>query len=368
VDGEIFSWLRGAFFWAPSWLLDLLMLVAAAAFALALHRGLIRGLRHLAGQDRVFVQRLLTQTKYVTRIGVMAFAVRFTLPATTLADLARERISHVLLVTFIVLIGWGAMVAVGIAADLYLRRFRIDVEDNLLARKHVTQVRILRQTLNVLVIVLTAAAALVTFDSVRQYGVSLLASAGIAGLAIGLAARPVLSNLLAGVQLALTQPIRIDDAVVVENEWGWIEEITGTYVVIKLWDWRRLVVPLVYFIEKPFQNWTRDSANLIGTVFLNVDYTVPVQRVREKLEEIAHASPLCDRKVINLQVTDVKADCVELRVLVSARTSPQAWDLRCEVREKLLAFLQMEYPQALPRQRVVLHDGNAAATQGGARP
>jgi small-conductance mechanosensitive channel len=167
----------------------------------------------------------------------------------------------------------------------------------------------------------------------------------------GLAARPLLSSLIAGVQIAMTQPIRIDDGVVVEGEWGWVEEITSTYVVIKLWDWRRLIVPLSYFIEKPFQNWTREGAAIIGSVLLYVDYAVPVERVREKLNEIVKASQLWDGRVVNLQVSDAKDQAIELRALVSARTSPLAWDLRCEVREKLIAFLRDEYPQALPRQR-----------------
>jgi small-conductance mechanosensitive channel len=199
--------------------------------------------------------------------------------------------------------------------------------------------------------------------------VSLFASAGVAGLVAGLAARPLLSSLIAGVQIAMTQPIRIDDAVVVENEWGWIEEITSTYVVIKLWDWRRLIVPLSYFIEKPFQNWTREGAAIIGSVFLYVDYAAPVERVREKLNEIVKASRLWDGRVVNLQVSDAKDHAIELRALVSARTSPLAWDLRCEVREKLIAFLRDEYPEALPRQRADLDlrglEINGQTTHGG---
>ena len=191
----------------------------------------------------------------------------------------------------------------------------------------------------------------------RQYGVSLFASAGAAGLVVGLSARPLLSNLIAGIQLALTQPIRIEDAVVVEGEWGWIETITSTYVVIRIWDLRRLIVPLTYFIEKPFQNWTHQSADLLGSVMLNVDYTVPVDRVREKLKEIVTGNPLWDGKVQVVQVTDTPNNMVQLRALVSARNSGQAWDLRCEVREKLIAFLQAEYPHALPRQRAELIGG-----------
>jgi small-conductance mechanosensitive channel len=238
-----------------------------------------------------------------------------------------------------------------LAARLHLRQFELDVEDNLQARKHYTQVRILKRTAQIIVIIVAIGAALMSFEEVRQYGVSILASAGAAGIVLGLAAQPVLSNLLAGVQLALTQPIRIDDAVVVEGEWGWIEEITATYVVIRIWDWRRLIVPLRYFIEKPFQNWTRERAAIIGSVLLHVDYTVPVEEIRQKLTDIVKSSQLWDGDVVNLQVTDTSERTITLRALVSARNSPQAWDLRCEVREQLIGYLQQHHPGALPRFR-----------------
>ena len=188
----------------------------------------------------------------------------------------------------------------------------------------------------------------------RQYGVSLIASAGAAGIIVGLALRPLLMNLFAGIQIAITQPIRIGDALIVENEWGWVEEITGTYVVIKLWDWRRMVVPLSYFLEKPFQNWTRQTTDLIGTVMLWVDYTVPVAPIRSHLEQIVRTTKLWDGQVVNLQVVDANDRAVQLRALASARTSPEAWDLRCEVRERLIEFLQQSYPGALPKQRAEL--------------
>jgi small-conductance mechanosensitive channel len=171
----------------------------------------------------------------------------------------------------------------------------------------------------------------------------------------------VLTNLIAGVQIAITQPIRIGDAVIVENEWGWIEEIGSTYVVVKIWDWRRLVVPLSYFLEKPFQNWTKSSSELIGTIHIWVDYTVSVDRLREELNEIVKASKLWDGNVVNLQVTEATDQAVQLRALASARDSSQAWDLRCEVREKLIAFLQKNYPDSLPRRRAELHTGGDAA-------
>jgi small-conductance mechanosensitive channel len=260
----------------------------------------------------------------------------------------------------ICLLGWIALTVLHIAADLYLMRFRLDVEDNLLARKHVTQVRVLERVMDVVIVLITVGFALMTFDAVRQYGVTLFASAGVAGIIAGLAAPPVLTNFLAGVQLAVAQPIRIDDTVIVENESGNVEEITFSYVVVRLWDLRRMVVPLSYFIEKPFQNWTRTGGELIGSVFLYVDHTAPVDAIRQKLSEIASQSKLWNGKVLNLQVSDCKESTIELRALISANSAPAVWDLRCEVREKLIDFLQREYPSALPRRRYEAAE-NAAA-------
>jgi small-conductance mechanosensitive channel len=215
----------------------------------------------------------------------------------------------------------------------------------------VTQVRVLRRVVDTLLVMVIVGAALMSFEPVRQFGVSLFASAGVAGLIVGLAARPVLSNLIAGIQLAMTQPIRIEDAVIVENESGRVEEITATYVVLRLWDMRRMIVPLSYFIEKPFQNWTRESSTLTGAVLLQVDFTTPVERVRAKAVEIIKASPLWDGNLAKLQVTDATDSAMQLRILASARTSGDAFDLRCDIREKLIEFLQREIPHALPRSR-----------------
>jgi small-conductance mechanosensitive channel len=235
-------------------------------------------------------------------------------------------------------------------ADLYLERFTRDA-DNLYTRKHLTQARVLARAIDTIIIVATVGAALMTFDSVRHYGVSLFASAGVAGLVAGLAARPLLSNLFAGIQIAVAQPIRIDDSVQVENEVGSVEEITSTYVVVRLWDLRRLIVPLTYFIEKPFQNWSRESARRIGAMSLHVDYTAPVERIRAKADEIVQASPLWDGQDLKLHVTDAHERTIEVRVIASARTSGDAFELACELREKLIAFLQNEIPSALPRVR-----------------
>lgn len=369
VVASLRSRLDALLLWLPDWAAGLLLAGLAIAVALAGHGLLTRLLRRALDSRHVFLQSLLGQTKGPTRLALIIFALSLALQSSRFDPAVTAAFQHALLIAFIVLVGWIAIIAIRLAAEIYLRRFPLDVEDNRLARKHFTQVRILERAAFTLTIVIAAGWALMTFESVRQYGVSLFASAGIAGLVAGLAARPLLSNVIAGVQIATTQPIRLEDAVVVENEWGFIEEITSTYVVVRLWDLRRLIVPLTYFIEKPFQNWTRQSGAIIGSVLLYTDYSVPVARVRDKLGEIASQSKLWDRKVVDLQVTDAKEGTIELRALVSAARASAAWDLRCEVREKLIAFLQQEYPEALPRRRaeVRLTDGARAEVDPAAR-
>ena len=259
--------------------------------------------------------------------------------------------AHLFLILLIILVGWTLILLTNRFTDRAVRRHRMDVEDNLAARKFVTQARVLRRTVSIVLGIFTVGGVLLTFEGVQEYGAALFASAGAAGLVVGLAARPVLTNLIAGLQIAITQPIRLEDVVIVEGEWGWVEEIFATYVVVRLWDWRRMVVPLSYFIETPFQNWTRESASIIGTVFWYLDYTVPIEKMRAKLEEFAKASDLWDGKVVNLQVTESEKDSIAVRGLVSAGTSPKAWDLRCEIREKMITWLQQEHPEALPRRR-----------------
>jgi small-conductance mechanosensitive channel len=251
-------------------------------------------------------------------------------------------------------VGWLMIKIINAIRDSILSRYDIQAKDNLQARRIYTQIRVIERILTALIILFTIAFMLMISPKVRQIGISLIASAGIAGIILGFAAQKTLGNFIAGIQLAFAQPIRIDDVVIVENEWGWIEEISLTYVVVRIWDLRRLVVPISYFIEKPFQNWTRISADLLGTVFLYADYTVPVNEVREELTRILNSSPRWDKKVNVLQVTNADNRTIELRALMSAADSPTAWDLRCEVREKLLEFLQRKYPQSLPRVRVDL--------------
>ncbi|MEM5428645.1 mechanosensitive ion channel family protein [Cupriavidus oxalaticus] len=259
-----------------------------------------------------------------------------------------------------------ARIIAGLAQGV-LARHPVDVADNIGARRIHTQTRVLSRIAMSLVIVIGASMVLMTFPGARQVGASLLASAGVVGLIAGFAAKPVFSNLIAGLQLALTQPLRLDDVLIVEGEWGRVEEITGTYVVLRIWDDRRLIIPLQYFIEKPFQNWTRSSAELLGSVFFHVDYGMPLAPLRKELERIVHAAPEWDRRFFNLVVTDATERTMQLRVLCTAASSGLAWDLRCVVREGLIDFMQREYPQFLPRLRIEGEgEGKGNAVQRGA--
>lgn len=226
--------------------------------------------------------------------------------------------------------------------------------DNLQARRLQTQARVLSRVASAGVVLVGASLILMTFPEVRQIGQSLLASAGLVGIVAGFAAKPVLGNLIAGLQIGLTQPIRLDDVVVVEGEWGWIEEITGAYVVVRIWDQRRLVVPLQWWVEHPFQNWTRSSADLLGTVFLWVDYRMPLQPLRDELDRLCRSTPLWDGRVSLLQVTEAGEHAMQLRCLVTSADSPKNWDLRCLVREGLIEFIQREHPDHLPTFRAAL--------------
>jgi small-conductance mechanosensitive channel len=211
-----------------------------------------------------------------------------------------------------------------------------------------TRLRVLRQLLIFIVAMVCLGVILMNIDAVRQIGSGLLASAGVAGVIVGLAAQKSLTTIIAGLQIALTNPMKIGDVVIVESDYGTIEEITLTYVVVKIWDLRRLILPITYFLEKPFENWTRNSSELLGTVFLYVDYCTSIDAIREKGQEIVAASPLWDKRVYAVQVTDWKSNTVEVRILVSADSAPKLFDLRCLVREEILAFMQQQDPESFP--------------------
>lgn len=339
--------------WIPRWLVGLGLVIGAILLALSLYRFARWLLNRGFGTRFPLIGVFIARTAGPAQLAVCLAAVAVVLPFAPLNDAIRTPLVRAFVVAFIALIGWISIRIVDMSAARYLQNYR-DVTENFIARKHVTQVRVFKRVTDTIIVVMTISTALMTFDSVRQYGLSLFASAGAAGIIVGLAARPLLSNLIAGLQIAITQPIRIEDAVIIENEWGWVEDITSTYVVIRLWDWRRMVVPLSYFLDKPFQNWTRDTASLIGAIALHLDYRADVPRIRRWLEEAVKESKLWDGSVVNLQVVDADGRTIELRALVSARNAPQSWDLRCEMREKLVAFIRDEMPEALPRERAIL--------------
>jgi small-conductance mechanosensitive channel len=341
------------FGWIPSWIIGLGLVAGAMLLALSIYRLAVWLLNRTFGTRLPLMSVFIERTTGPAQLALCLAAVALVLPLAPLDDAFRTPLTSLFVVAFIALIGWISIRIVDMSAARYLQNFR-DVTENFVARKHVTQVRGFKRVTDIIIVIITVSTALMTFDSVRQYGVSLFASAGAAGIIVGLAARPLLSNLIAGLQIAITQPIRIEDAVIIENEWGWVEDIAATYVVIRLWDWRRMVVPLSYFIEKPFQNWTRDTASLIGVIALHVDYRADVPRIRRWLEGAIKESKLWDGAVVNLQVIDADSRTIELRALVSARNAPQSWDLRCEMREKLIAFIRDEMPEALPRERAIL--------------
>ncbi len=344
-------YIAGLMAWAPRWLVATAvgLAIILGGFALQALALWIAG-RFIKTWD-VLAQFIYYRVRRVARFAIILLAANFALPLMPLSQGAVTMAGRILLAAFILLIGYIVYMAVNIAITRYVNNLHFDSDDNLLARKAATQMRLLRRAINILIALATLGFALMSFDAVRQFGVSLFASAGVAGLVAGLAARPVLSNLIAGMQLAVTQPIRLDDVVVVEGEWGRIEEFTATYVVVRIWDLRRLIVPLSYFLETPFRNWSYSGSQILGTVYLYTDYTVPVAKVREKAIELIRNSPLWDGQTAGLVVTDAKEHTLEMRALMSAADSSKVWDLRCAVREGLIDFIQREYPHALPRTR-----------------
>jgi small-conductance mechanosensitive channel len=252
------------------------------------------------------------------------------------------------------LLGWLAVAALRAFQDVIEIRSDITVEDNLRARRKRTRAAILGRIGTFFIIFISVCLMLLSVPGIRSIGVTLMASAGIAGLVVGAAAQPALKNLIAGVQMAFTEPIRLDDVLIVDGEWGRVEQINLTFVVIKIWDERRLVVPVSKFLEQSFQNWTRETSQLMGSVFWYVDPSTDVPRLREKLAEVVKANPRWDGRFFNLQVTDMKADAVELRALMTAKNASVAFDLRCDVREAMLAYITAEMPEAMPRGRLLM--------------
>ncbi len=316
-------------------------------------------LRRRAERGGLIVRSVIRHAKGPLRLALPLLAVAVAIPFVQLPEEVLGLLRQLISILTIVTVSWIVVRSVSVLEDYLFDRYKLESEDNLKARKIRTQMVYLKRVFAVIVGVIALALILINFDKVRQLGTTILASAGIVGIVLGFASQRSIALLFAGFQIALTQPIRIDDVVIVENEWGKIEEITLTYVVVRIWDKRRLVVPISYFTEKPFQNWTRVSADLLGTVYLYCDYTVPVQGVREELRRILEQSEDWDGEVCSVQVTDASERTIAVRALMSAGDASRLWNLRCQVREQLIDYIQRDFPESLPRFRAQLDSEGA---------
>jgi hypothetical protein len=326
--------------------------VAAAALGW-LSGALMRGL----ARRQPFLRTAHERCRYPWTTSLVLAAALSVLPAAGVGDVLAGRLRHALTIALVVAVTWLGVRVTNVAEDAAFRRLRIDVADNRRIRKVRTQVTVVRRIVVALLVVLAVAAVLMTFARLRTFGASLLASAGVAGIVGGLAAQTMLGNVFAGLQLAFTDALRFDDVVVVENEWGRVEELTLTYVVVRLWDERRLVLPTTYFTTKPFQNWTRTGSRVLGTAMLHLDYSAPVDALRAEAERVITTSRHWDGLDWALQVVDTTETTMVVRVLASAVDADHAYELRCELREKLLAYVTEHHPSALPRTRIAAPRG-----------
>ena len=334
---------------------SLFVLISAILLGLFLTAVLNWILKRLSSQEgnglsTILLKRCRSPLWVLIPLLLALLAIRHALVPLEFQGLVRHLLSIGLIFGF----GWLLVTQLLGLRDYILRKFDISARDNLKARAVHTQVDIIVRIALIAIVIFTFSSMLMTFEKVRQLGIGLLASAGVVGIVLGIAAQQSIATLIAGLQIAVTQPIRLDDVVIVEGEWGRIEEITLTYVVVCIWDNRRLVVPVTHFLQKPFQNWTRTSADILGTVFLYADYAIDVETVRGELHRLLQASDKWDGKTWGLQVTNSSDKSIEMRALMSAPDASVAWDLRCEIREKLLKFLQENFPDALPKIRAEL--------------
>lgn len=294
--------------------------------------------------NRIMMPLFIFLASLLIKIAILARIFRF--------EYTYEILGSISTLGIILSVTWFIIIGLKIVKGRMLMKYDVSTQDNLRARKIYTQFMILENIVVFIIVILAIGLALMSFEGIRAIGVSVLTSAGIAGIIIGFSAQRAIGTLLAGIQIAITQPIRLDDVVIVDGEWGRIDEINLTYVVVRIWDKRSLVVPSTYFIENTFQNWTRTSSDIMGTVFIYTDYEVPVEKIREELSRLLNDSPLWDKNVNVLQVTDITEKTVEIRALMSAKDSGTAWDLRVHIREQLLKFLQENFPDSLPKTRL----------------
>jgi len=336
----------------PFWLWNLLVITTAILIGIIIELVILKLLRFFrATFEKQFIGSMRRHLAQPLNVFLPSIILQISFPLIKLSEETGYIFKNTLFIINVLAFAWILIRLVKIGEDYVVSTYDLSKEDNFKERKIRTQLQYVRRIVIIGIMVVAISVVLLSFDSVRELGAGLLTSAGVAGIIIGFAAQRSLANLFAGFQIAFTQPIRIDDVLVVEGEWGKVEEITLTYVVVRIWDQRRLVLPINYFIEKPFQNWTRVSADILGTVFIYSDYKIPLQPLREELTRLLNNNSLWDGKVNVLQVTDSKETTMELRALMSARNSPDAWDLRCQIREGLITFIQENYPESLPRAR-----------------
>ncbi len=331
------------------------IIIGFVLLGLIIHSVVYRVLRYI-GEHRAapFYPSVVRHTLKAARWLIIFLALGLALPVAMLQHpewkAVVELAESILGPCIIFSLAWLLVKLISVLEDIVSAHYQLERND-LKTRRINTQFQVLKRILIIVIVVFAVGSILMTFDRIRQLGAAILASAGIIGIIVGVAAQRSVANLLAGIQIALTEPIRLGDSVTVEGEFGTVEEITLTYVVVKIWDNRRMVLPIVYFIEKPFQNWTREHTNLLGTVSLYVDYTVPVEEVRTEFQRLLRETPKWDGASSGFQMTNLSQNTVELRATVSAANSGDLWDLRCDIREKMIAFVRERYPESLPKFR-----------------
>lgn len=337
----------------PLFTWNLIILASAVIFGFILKFILSLVVRKKAEQtgNFRFLRSFFAHTGTPLNYFLPLFFLNFLLPLMQMPELALNRLGKIIEIAIIITFAWFLIRSISVAQDYVYHRFDLKKENNLRERKIRTQLLYIRQVITGIIILLTVAAILLSFSTLRRLGTGLLTGVGIGGIVIGFAAQRSLANLLAGFQIAFTQPLRIDDVLVVEGEFGRVEEITLTYVVLHLWDDRRLILPITYFIEKPFQNWTRTGSAITASVFLYADYSLPIDVMRQEAKRLVHNHPLWDGRVFAVHVTDATRESLQIRIIMSAHDSGQAWDLRCFVRENIIKFISNNYPQSLPRTR-----------------
>lgn len=336
----------------PAWLTDLAVLASAVVGAILIHWIILKLVSRWAARttnalDDAAVARLRLPSLWL----LIALALAAARPGLALDATASATWLQVTGLVFPALFGWVAVALLGVATDVVKARADIAVADNLRARRRRTRADILYRIAVFVVLLVTFCLMLMSIPTVRTIGVTLAASAGLAALAVGAAAQPALKNLIGGLQMAFTEPIRLDDVVIIDGEWGRIEEIRLTYVVVKIWDERRLIVPVSKFLEDTFQNWTRSTSQIMGSVFWYLDPATDISRLREKIGEVVRGNARWDGRFFNLQVTDAKPEAIEVRALMTAKDASLAFDLRCDVREAMLAYVRDEMPEAIVRYR-----------------